>query len=117
MVENLQIIMINKTTPQPSLFSSLTDQLNPRHPLYLLANKIDWRRFEEAFSPLYCAVNGRPAKPIRLMCGLLILKHVRNRPMNRLLNNGARMLITSTFAVCWIHAFLSLQCKRTGTLP
>ena len=78
MVENLQIIMINKTTPQPSLFSSLTDQLNPRHPLYLLANKIDWRRFEEAFSPLYCAVNGRPAKPIRLMCGLLILKHVRN---------------------------------------
>lgn len=50
MVENLQIIMINKTTPQPSLFSSLTDQLNPRHPLYLLANKIDWRRFEEAFS-------------------------------------------------------------------
>ena len=51
MVENLQIIMINKTTPQPSLFSSLTDQLNPRHPLYLLANKIDWRRFEEAFSP------------------------------------------------------------------
>ena len=67
MVENLQIIMINKTTPQPSLFSSLTDQLNPRHPLYLLANKIDWRRFEEAFSPLYCAVNGRPAKPIRLI--------------------------------------------------
>ena len=50
MVENLQIIMINKTTPQPSLFSSLTDQLNPRHPLYLLANKIDWRRFEEAFA-------------------------------------------------------------------
>ena len=77
MVENLQIIMINKTTPQPSLFSSLTDQLNPRHPLYLLANKIDWRRFEEAFSPLYCAVNGRPAKPTRLMCGLLLLNHVR----------------------------------------
>lgn len=101
MVENLQIIMINKTTPQPSLFSSLTDQLNPRHPLYLLANKIDWRRFEEAFSPLYCAVNGRPAKPIRLMCGLLILKHVRNLSDESVVNNGARMLITSTFAVCW----------------
>ena len=28
--------------------------------------------------PLYCADNGRPAKPVRLMCGLLILKHVRN---------------------------------------
>ena len=52
MVENLQIIMINKTTPQPSLFSSLTDQLNPRHPLYLLANKIDWRRLKK-LSPRY----------------------------------------------------------------
>lgn len=70
--------MINKSIPQPSLFSSLADQLNPKHPLYLLANKIDWRRFETSFSPLYCADNGRPAKPIRLMCGLLILKHVRN---------------------------------------
>ena len=70
--------MINKTCPQPSLFSSLADQLNPKHPLYLLADKIDWQRFEASFSPLYSADNGRPAKPIRLMCGLLILKHVRN---------------------------------------
>ena len=44
----------------------------------LLADKIDWQRFEASFSPLYSADNGRPAKPIRLMCGLLILKHVRN---------------------------------------
>ena len=70
--------MINKTSPQPSLFSSLADQLNPKHSLYLLADKIDWQRFEASFSPLYSADNGRPAKPIRLMCGLLILKHVRN---------------------------------------
>ena len=34
--------MMNKTYPQPSLFSSLADQLNPQHPLYLLADKIDW---------------------------------------------------------------------------
>jgi len=27
---------------------------------------------------LYCSDNGRPAKPIRLMVGLLILKHLRN---------------------------------------
>ena len=71
-------IMIKKTCPQPSLFSSLADQLNPKHPLYQLADKIDWRRFESSFSPLYSADNGRPAKPVRLMCGLLILKHVRN---------------------------------------
>jgi IS5 family transposase len=34
--------------------------------------------FEREFSPLYCHDNGCPAKPIRLMVGLLILKHVRN---------------------------------------
>jgi transposase, IS5 family len=30
------------------------------------------------FSALYCSENGRPAKPIRLMVSLLILKHLRN---------------------------------------
>ena len=34
--------------------------------------------FEREFSPLYSLDNGAPAKPIRLMVGLLILKHVRN---------------------------------------
>ncbi len=61
-----------------SMFFSLEDTLNPRHPLYQLANKIDWQRFEDAFSPLYCADNGRPAKPIRLMVGLILLRHLRN---------------------------------------
>jgi len=27
---------------------------------------------------LYCENNGRPAKPIRLMIGLILLKHLRN---------------------------------------
>lgn len=70
--------MINKPTYNPSLFSSLADQLNQKHPLYILGNKIDWQRFEDAFSPLYSPDFGRKSKPIRLMCGLLILKHVRN---------------------------------------
>lgn len=68
-----------KTSPNNSgLFSDLADMLNQSHPLYKLANKIDWQKFEVAFSPLYCSNNGRPGKPIRLMCGLLILKHLRN---------------------------------------
>ena len=60
------------------MFFNLESQLNQKHPLYLLANKIDWNVFEEAFNPLYCEDNGRPCKPIRRMVGLLILKHVRN---------------------------------------
>lgn len=52
--------------------------LDQSHPLYKLADKIDWAKFDTAFAPLYCQNNGRPAKPIRLMCGLLILKHLRN---------------------------------------
>jgi len=70
--------MIKRTTSSPTLFSSLDDLLNQQHPLYKLSHKIDWQVFESAFTPLYCADNGRPAKPIRLMCGLLILKHLRN---------------------------------------
>ena len=63
---------------QRSLFFSLESTLNHDHPLFILANKIDWAMFEREFSPLYCPDNGRPAKPIRLMVGLLILKHVRD---------------------------------------
>lgn len=70
--------MIKITQNLPSLFSSLDDLLNQQHPLYKLSHKINWHVFEDAFTPLYCSDNGRPAKPIRMMCGLLILKHLRN---------------------------------------
>ena len=70
--------MITKPHHSPSFFSSLADMLNQSHPLYKLADKIDWAKFDTAFAPLYCQNNGRPAEPIRLMCGLLILKHLRN---------------------------------------
>lgn len=63
---------------QHSLFFSLESTLNHKHPLFIPANKIDWEMFEREFSPLYCPDNGRPAKPIRLMVGLLILKHIRD---------------------------------------
>ena len=66
-----------KIENQSSFFFSLEDTLNQKHPLYILSNTVDWSLFEEAFSPLYCLDNGRPAKPIRLMVGLLMLKHIR----------------------------------------
>ena len=70
--------MLKRTFKQLSMFSSLEDMLSHQHPLFQLSNKINWECFENAFSPLYCSTNGRPAHPIRLMCGLLILKHLRN---------------------------------------
>lgn len=70
--------MIKKTKSIPSLFSNLSDMLNQSHALYKLADEIDWGKFDNALEPLYCHDNGRPCKPIRLMCGLLILKHLRN---------------------------------------
>jgi IS5 family transposase len=63
---------------QPSfLFPNLLDQLNPKHPLLQLAKRLPWGFLEQEFSPLYATV-GRPAKPIRLMVGLCLLKHMEN---------------------------------------
>lgn len=47
---------------QMTFYQTFEEQLSRRHSLYQLANKIDWQGFEEAFLPLYCQDNGRPAK-------------------------------------------------------
>ena len=59
------------------LCPDLIDQLDPRHHLLGLAKAIPWQVFEDSFRPLYAA-SGRPAKPVRLMVGLLILKQLEN---------------------------------------
>ena len=66
-----------QSTPQLGFYSTFEEQLSHSHPLYILANKINWQIFEEAFAKLY-SEEGRPAKPIRLMVSLLMLKHIRN---------------------------------------
>lgn len=66
-----------ENTTQLGFYSTFEEQLSHQHPLYILANTINWNIFEEAFSELY-SDEGRPAKPIRLMVSLLILKHIRN---------------------------------------
>ena len=42
-----------KQSPQIGLFNGLADQLDQKHPLYLLANKVNWFFFEEAFKKHY----------------------------------------------------------------
>ncbi|MBA3705856.1 MAG: transposase [Bacteroidetes bacterium] len=67
-----------KNTSQLGFFITFEDQLNHDHPLYRLANTIQWQVFADAFSKHYSATMGAPAKPIRLMMSLLILKQLRN---------------------------------------
>ena len=69
------------TAPDPSqlhlLRQRLEDLINPKHPLCKLAKRIPWKEIEHHFSGLY-ATTGRPAKPIRLMVSLLIVKQLYN---------------------------------------
>ena len=73
--------MSKPTTPNPQqnsfLFPDLIDQLNPKNPLLKLSDQIDWSFLDAEFSPLYSHL-GKPNKHIRLMLGLIILKHMEN---------------------------------------
>jgi len=63
------------TQEQPLIGWRLDMVLDPRQDIYRLASAIDWGSLEAAFGGLYCADNGRPGVPIRLMAGLHLLKH------------------------------------------
>lgn len=68
----------NKTdTSQSELFKNrLSNQLNPKDPLFILAHQINWSVFEEEFGSLYKSGPGQPPKPVRLMVGLMMLQHM-----------------------------------------
>jgi IS5 family transposase len=60
------------------LMPTLGAQLDPRQPLKQLADTLPWSEFESAFGKYY-SEEGRPAKPVRLMVGLLLLKQMFNQ--------------------------------------
>ncbi len=61
------------------LGTDLLQQLDVDDPLLQLANIIPWSGFEQAFAKHYTpGVGRRPAKPIRLMVGLQLLKTIEN---------------------------------------
>lgn len=94
-----------KYSTQKSISFGLSDSLNPSHPLYILAHKIAWNTFEESFSKYYCQNNGRPAKPIRLMVGLLILKHLRNLSDESIVEQWSENVYYQYF--CGLEEFVS----------
>lgn len=72
------MIRKSKTQKQRDLFKPLlSDFINMSHELVLLAQKIDWKYFESEFSGFY-SHTGKPAMPIRLMVGSLMLKRIYN---------------------------------------
>jgi IS5 family transposase len=52
-------------------------KLNPSHELLILAEKIDWERLRDELEAFYSNI-GRAGKPVRLMVGAHILKHMHN---------------------------------------
>ena len=54
--------------------SELEKQLNHQHPLYQLANTLDWDRFEQEFGRQMKTSGGRPPLPTRLLVGMHYLK-------------------------------------------
>jgi len=75
--------MLTKTPaqsqPQMDLFKPLLAQfINTKHELVILSQSINWDSIEKELAQYYPNF-GAPAKPIRLMAGLLILKQMFNK--------------------------------------
>lgn len=100
------------STSQSSMFSSLIDIIDQQHPLVLLANKIQWQRFEDSFSKHYSQRMGKPAKPIRLMVSLLILKQLRNLSDENIVQHWSENLYYQYFSG-WQVFTPGLPCSAT----
>lgn len=65
-----------KDQRQANLFvPNLIQIVNLINELVVLANKIDWKYFDEAFGGTY-SDTGRPSVPTRVMVSLMLLKHL-----------------------------------------
>jgi len=73
--------MLKKTykSSQEDLYrSKLENLIDLKHPLVLLSAKINWTMFDKEYEKFYKKDFGRPAKSIRLMVSLQILKYLFN---------------------------------------
>jgi IS5 family transposase len=64
---------------QELLFEArLSKLLNPEHELVIFSKLIDWESLEKDLAVYFCEADGAPAKPVRLITGLLLLQHMYN---------------------------------------
>jgi transposase, IS5 family len=69
------------TNDQENLFKNrLSNQLDPSHELVQLSKLIPWDKLDKELSGSFAekTVGGRPAIPVRLMVGLLLLQHMHD---------------------------------------
>lgn len=69
----------SKTDQSNIFYTKLSELIDPKHELCLLAEKIPWQELEDCFKSHYRLDFGRPGKNIRLMVSILILKHLYNQ--------------------------------------
>ena len=75
---NLKMLPRTSNKQQLNLFSApLSEMLDMNDSLIALSQDINWNIFDESFKKYY-SEEGRPAKPIRLMVGILLLKQLKN---------------------------------------
>jgi len=76
---------------QLDLFKAQFSQiLNPYHPLLILAEKIDWKRFDAALADCFCVDFGAAALATQLIVGLLYLKNTFAAPLNPRLGTSSK---------------------------
>ena len=89
------------------LMSGLSEQLNPRHPIYQLSKVINWESLEADFTRLYSR-RGRPAKAVRLMISLLLLKQLHDlsddQVVERWVENPYWQFLSGEHELQWVHA-------------
>ena len=96
--------------------------INPKAPLKLLADQIDWHYFEKEFANLYKNGPAQPPKSIRLMIGLLMLQHIAGISDQKVVETWAEnpywqyfvLTIISTGKCLWMPAPLSDGPKDWG---
>ncbi len=102
------------TAHQTSLFGTdLLQQLDIDDPLLQLAEVIPWSELEQAFAKHYSPNVGCPAKPIRLMVGLLLLKYLEDLSDEKVVVQFKRNPYYQAF--CGQTEFsLDVPCDSTG---
>jgi len=85
--------------------------LDTNDPLVALAESIDWHFFDKTFS-VYYSDEGRQAKPICLMVGVLLLKQIENLSDENVVLQWKRNPYYQYF--CGMHEYVpALPCDST----